>query len=52
MPRPDCLTVMKCKRKNPDKAKKPFLIQKEKYDLWFKQDDSFDQPFISIQCKI
>ena len=52
MPRPECLKVMKNKRKNPEKAMKPYLIKKDKYDLWFKQDDTFEQPFISIQCKI
>jgi secreted Zn-dependent insulinase-like peptidase len=56
MPKAENLISMKLERQNPEKASKPELLeldpQHKQHQLFFKQDDSFDQPFIIIHGKI
>jgi len=50
MPKAENLICMKIDRVDPEKAALPQLIVQPQYDLWFKQDDTFDQPHVKIYC--
>ena len=52
MPKAENLITMKAERVNQELPALPKLIQRPQYDLWFKQDDTFEQPLIKINCKI
>lgn len=46
------LKFLKVDRINPDKPGVPKLISEDNLHLWFKQDDTFDQPFVLLIGKI
>ena len=53
MPKLEELVTCKQERKDPDTPGIPVMIaQNDSHELWFKQDDSFDQPFVVIHGKI
>lgn len=52
MPSPDNLKSTKKERDASGKPGIPKLIENDKYALWFKQDDTFDQPIVKMICKI
>lgn len=53
MPKAENLKCMKIKREEGSKPGIPEKISTENnFEIWFKQDDSFDQPFVSIEGEI
>jgi len=54
MPKPENLINMKKARVDESKGAIPELVttSTDPYEVWFKQDDTFDQPLISIKAKI
>jgi len=53
MPNPEKLKDLRVPRVEPEKAGTPKLIKvAENFDLWFKQDDSFDVRQVWMQVKI
>ena len=54
MPRIENLKSIKLERANPDKPGKPIKLSSDQdnFEIWYKQDDSFEQPFVSIEAQI
>ena len=53
MPEIDNLKNMKKQRDDPEKPGVPKLLANDtNFEIWFKQDDTFDQPYIWINAKI
>lgn len=50
MPSPENIKSMKVDRPADGKAALPKCIKEEGYNIWFKQDDTFDQPLVKIAC--
>lgn len=51
MPKAEDLINLKAPRAN-DLAATPKLISRPHYELWFKQDDTFEQPLVKLFCQI
>ena len=52
MPSADRLKMLRKERVEPDKPGNPNLIEDKDFELWHKQDDTFEQPFIFMHAKI
>ena len=52
MPTAAKLVSVRADRVDKDKPSVPILIEQPKYELWFKQDDTFEQPLVKISCQI
>lgn len=55
MPKAENLRNVKLPREDADKPGVPRKIKignNENFELWFKQDDTFEQPFVWINMKI
>jgi secreted Zn-dependent insulinase-like peptidase len=52
MPLAENLKNIKLERVDKDKPGNPTLIDEDRFELWHKQDDSFEQPFVFMQAKI
>jgi len=54
MPNAEDVVSKKVERQEDTSAAVPISLNtgSDNFELWFKQDDTFDQPFVSMNCKI
>lgn len=54
MPKPENIVVKKVARENEAKRGQPKKLETgiDNFELWFKQDDTFDQAFVKLDMKI